>query len=154
MIVNKFKEYFAPEEVVSKEVFTRHGFNSYNFICPMLMEVMVLIREGIDKPITINNWKWGGQFSQRGLRENTGYLSKNRTLNNQLYLSAHTLGKAFDFDVQGMKADEVREWIEANQDNLPYKVRLERNFKGNRINWVHLDVIQDERLEKVYFFDV
>jgi hypothetical protein len=45
---------------------------------------------------------------------------------------------AVDFDVTGMKAEEVRKWIKDNQIFLPYPIRLEED-----VNWVHLDVRSD-----------
>jgi len=92
-------------------------------------------REGLHKPMTINNWKWGGSFSQRGLRHNRSSMVQKKT---SIYLSAHMFGKAVDFDVQGMSAVEVREWIVENEDLFPCKIRLERNLKGKPISWVHL----------------
>ena len=63
-------------------------------------------------------------------------------------------GKAVDFDVSGMTAVEVREWIVENPSKMPCKVRLERNLNGKPITWVHLDVMSDEDKPKVYQFDV
>ena len=63
------------------------------------------------------------------------------------YLSAHVLGAAFDFDVEGMLAEETRQWIEKNKADLPYPVRLEKNT-----TWVHLDTAT-EQTEKVTYFE-
>ena len=60
---------------------------------------------------------------------------KEKTLKNQLYLSAHVLGLAVDFNVQGMTDGEVAIWIAYNKDKLPYNMRLERDTVG----WTHLD---------------
>jgi len=53
-----------------------------------------------------------------------------------VYLSPHVLGKAFDFDVQGMDATEVRSYIYDCYKELPYPVRLEVG-----VEWVHLDMM-------------
>jgi hypothetical protein len=64
-----------------------------------------------------------------------------------LYISAHVLGKAADFDVEGLTAEEVRGWIKSNHLLFPYKVRLESG-----VSWVHLDIISEDKNSKVYVF--
>ena len=145
------KDYFCIEELVDKTVFDKYGEAAWKFLDETILETLLIIREGLDKPISINNWKYDGQFSQRGLRHNMSSLVKNKT---RLYLSAHIFGKAVDFDVAGMTAVEVREWIVANADLFPFKIRLERNMKGKPISWVHLDTMSDPSKPKVYQFDV
>lgn len=147
-------KYFKIQELVSKRVYRRYGDDAIKFICPMLLETISAVRENIGKPITINNWHLGGRFHQRGLRENTSSIVKSNTNRDRLYLSAHVMGKAIDFDVQGMTANEVRKWLVDNQSILPYKIRLENKLKGNYISWVHLDIFQEENNAKVYLFDV
>jgi len=149
--MKKITDYFCIEELVDKTVFDKYGQSAWKFIDKDLLACLLVIREGIGFPMTINNWKWGGSFSQRGLRHNMSSLVKNKT---RLYLSAHIFGKAVDFDVQGMTAVDVRKWIVDNADKFPCKVRLERNMKGNPINWVHLDIMSDESKPQVYQFDV
>jgi hypothetical protein len=147
----EFKKYFQLQELVDKEVYSKYRDTAWQFICPMLIESMLVIRMGLDKPITINNWHLGGRFSQRGLRHNkSAMVVKKRGI----YLSAHCLGKAFDFDVSGMSASSVRDWIEENSSAFPYKVRLEDKLNGKQISWVHLDVYQNESNPKIYRFDV
>ena len=149
--MKKITDYFCIEELVDKTVFDKYGQSAWKFIDETIIETLIIIREGIGFPMTINNWKWGGSFSQRGLRTNMSSLVKNKT---SLYLSAHIFGKAVDFDVQGMTAVEVREWIVANADLFPHKVRLERNMNGKPINWVHCDCLSDDSKPKIYQFDV
>jgi len=145
------KDYFDIEELVDKQVFDRFGEASWKFLDPTILECILVVREGLDKPMTINNWKWGGKFSQRGLRHNMSSMVKGKT---RPYLSAHMFGKAVDFDVKGMTAIEVRKWIVENEDKFPCKIRLERNLNGKPITWVHLDTMSDDSAPKVYQFDV
>ena len=123
--MSNIKDYFKIEELVDKTVFEKYGETAWKFIDKDLLACLLVVREGIGFPMTINNWKWGGTFSQRGLRHNMSELVKKKT---KLYLSAHIFGKAVDFDVQGMDAVEVRKWIVANADKFPCKIRLERNL--------------------------
>ena len=145
------KSYFGVKELVDPETYRKHGEGSLRFICPMLQETLLIIRRGIGKPITANDWAWGGKFTQRGLRHNNSPMVKRK---NYLYLSAHMFGKAIDFDVEGMSVKEVHDWILKNADLFPYQLRIERTLKGKYLTWNHIDIIQDESKPKIYFFDV
>ena len=144
------KDYFDIKELVDEETFRRHGENAWQFICPMLQETMLILRENLGRSITVNNWPFGGGLTQRGLRHNRSEIVKDKV---SMYLSAHMMGKALDFDVKGLTAKQVREWIVVNEHLFPYKIRLEKKFRGKEITWVHLDVFQNEKNPKVYLFD-
>ena len=153
-MLEELKKYFSIKELVSESVYNKHGESAWKFICPMLIHTLLVIRKEIDKPITINNWANGGKFQQRGLRENTSNIVRSKTKSKRLYLSAHTMGKAIDFDVKGMTAVEVREWLKNHYYILPYKIRLENEMNGKPITWVHADLFQEENNPKVYLFNV
>lgn len=153
-IIEELKKYFGVYELVGPETFKKHGHRSWKFFSTDALEALLITRKNIDKKITVNNWFWGGQFSQRGLRTNIQNMFRQLTKSLKLYLSGHVLGEAFDFDVEGMTAVEVREWILNNQDLYPMRIRLERNKNGKPISWTHLDTIQELQNPKVYFFDV
>ena len=150
-IINQLRQYFEVYELVDKIVFDVHGHNSWKFFSTDLLHCLLIIRKELGKPITINNWYWGGSLSQRGLRHNLSNMVLKKT---RLYLSAHMMGKAIDFDVRGMTAGEVRKWINDNPDKFPCKIRLENRMKGEPISWVHLDIIDEKTNPKVYLFDV
>ena len=155
-ILENVQKYFNIKEFVDGATFKRHGNRAWQFMDMRLLHTMFIIREAIGKPITINV----GTSQQRGLRTNICRIVKKKTLEGKLYLSAHTMGKAVDFDVKGMKAEEVRDWIIEHQSILPYNIRLEHkmfNDKANKkipISWVHLDVYYLDTNPKVYLFDV
>jgi len=151
------KQFFKIEEFVSKTVYDRYGEKTWKFIDYRLLETIYIIRRTLGLQMKINNWHSGGRFSQRGLRENTSSIVKNRTIHTKLYLSAHCFGKAVDFDVKGVEAEKVRMWIQENEDILPYKIRLEHiNTKtGLPITWVHLDIMPNvDQKDKIYLFNV
>lgn len=150
-LIEDLKKYFDIRELVDETTFKAHGESSWKFFDFRLLETMLFVREELGKPITINNWHVGGSFDERGLRTNLSPLVKGKT---NLYLSAHILGKAVDFDVKGMSAENVRKWLKENEDSLPYKIRLEHNMKGKPISWVHLDCVYEEKNPQVYLFDV
>jgi len=153
-IYKEIKEYFTIEEFVSKKVFTKYGEKAWMFICPRLLHTLLVIRKELGRPMTINNWAFGGKFSQRGLRSNLSSIFMSKFAKGRMYLSAHVMGRAVDFDVKGMKAYEVRAWLTANADLLPYKIRLEDNMNGKQINWVHVDMFHEVKNNKVYKFNV
>lgn len=145
------KDYFDIRELVDKVVFDKFGQAAWKFLDKDLLACLLVVREGIGKSMTINNWHIGGTFSQRGLRHNMSPMVQGKA---SLYLSAHLFGKGSDFDVAGMTAVEVRAWIVANAAKFPCNIRLERNMKGKPINWCHLDTMAEPTQGKVFQFDV
>lgn len=147
-IHSKILKYFKIEELVGPRTTQRYGDRALRFFDLRLLETIITARELLKKPITVNNWHNGGQFSQRGLRTNIQQIVKDKSDGNKLYISAHILGKALDFDVQGMTAGQVREWFVANSHLMPYKIRLE-----DGVTWVHLDVTWEDKNPPVYLFN-
>lgn len=153
-ILKSLKKYFDISELVGPSTYKKHGQRAWKFFDFRLLETLLILRENINKPIIINNWKKGGVYKQRGLRTILQQIVKKFFYANRLYLSGHLLGKAIDFDVEGMTAQEVRQWIELNQDLFPYKIRLEYKKNKKTINWVHLDVIYETKNKFIYYFNV
>lgn len=153
-IYKEIKKYFKIQEFVSPKVYKKYGEGAWQFICPRLLHTLLIIREGLGKPMTINNWHVGGKFSQRGLRSNMGSIFMSKFKKGSMYLSAHVMGRAVDFDVKGMTAPEVRDWLEGIEKELPYKIRLENKMKGKQISWVHLDMFYRTASPKVYRFNI
>lgn len=153
-IINELQEYFEIHELVGPETFKKHGHRSWKFFSTDLLEALLITRKNIGRKITINNWFWGGSFSQRGLRTNLQNLFRQMTKSLKLYLSGHVLGEAVDFDVDGMTAEEVRQWIIDNEELYPMRIRLEHKKNGKPITWVHLDTIQELHNPKIYLFNV
>jgi hypothetical protein len=60
------------------------------------------------------------------------------------------LGKAGDFIVKGMTAEQAREKIKENADLLPCNIRIEGG-----VTWLHFDTMNQWGIEdKVYEFRV
>lgn len=140
--------YFKVKELVCKHVYNKYGEDAAMFLDDKLIETLNVIREKILKaPMIVNDWHNGGGFTQRGFRCNICQIPKSKTDINRMYLSAHTLGKAVDCSVQGMTAEQARKKIIENKDLLPYPIRLE-----DGVSWVHIDVYNNGKGEKVYLF--
>ena len=64
----KVKDYFGIKELVCPHVYEIWGESAWQFLDDRMLENLAFIREGIGKPIVVNNWAKGGEYSQRGLR--------------------------------------------------------------------------------------
>lgn len=139
----RIKKYFHISELVGRRLHKRHGERAWRFLDYRLLYALLIVREGLGKPIRVNHaGKW-----QRGFRSIVQQIVKNYFYKDKLYVSAHMLGKAVDFDVEGMTAQEVRDWIVDNSKLFPFKIRLE-----DKVTWVHMDVIYELKNSWVYLF--
>ena len=143
-ILIEIKKYFGIHELVGSRTFKKYGDRAWRFFGTNALHALLIVRENIDAPITVNS----GNREQRGLRTNIQPLVRDKAERNQLYISAHILGRAFDFDVKDMTAEQVRDWIVENEELFPFKIRLE-----DGVSWVHMDDIDEEKNPKVYLFN-
>lgn len=135
-LISKLKQNFDIRELVCPHCYDRFGDASWQFISIKLLSTLYVLRyEIFQKPITINNWYKGGNFDERGLRCNKCDIVKNKS---SIYLSAHCLGKAIDFNVSGLNSKEVSVIIKQNIHKFKYPIRLEKDTNG----WNHVDVYQ------------
>lgn len=153
-IIKELKNYFIIQELVGKYTYNKYGEDSWQFLDKDALHCLLIIRKGIGKPCTINNWHKGGKYQQRGLRTNLQQLFRGFFKRRKLYLSGHVLGKAFDLTFKDVSANEVRRWIVNNAELFPCKVRLERMYKGKYITWTHFDTKHLKRNPKIYLFDI
>ena len=135
-------KYFRIEELVDSLTYKKFGEDSWQFFDIRALKMIDGLREYFDTTIYINNWIWGGVSEYRGLRPKyceVGALH-----------SAHRFGKAFDMTFKNMTADEVRNRIILDQDNVNL-MRINR-IEG-RVNWIHVDTFNipnEERIKVVY----
>ena len=141
-IIKALKPYFHVKELVCPHCYAKHGERSWQFLDTNLLYCILLIRETIlCRPMYVN----GKTYKQRGLRCNMCDIVKSKT---DVYLSAHVLGKAIDFTVSGMNAEEARKRIKQHAASFPCNIRLEAD-----VSWIHFDVVQTYGNEdKVYVF--
>lgn len=135
-LIKKLSENFKVQELVCRHCYEKFGEASWQFLSTELLSTLYTLRYVIfNKPITVNTWHNGGGFSQRGLRCNMCPLVKDK---DGVYLSAHNLGCAIDFNVSDMDSNEVNKSIKRNIDKFKYPIRLESNTNG----WSHIDTYQ------------
>ena len=119
---------FILQELVPPEIWEEREWKSIWLLDQNMIKMVDGIREFFGKPITINNWKWGGQFTLRGFRpEETKIGSK---------LSQHKFGRAADMDIEDYSAEQARRLIIGNQKNplLNWITVIEDN-----VSWLHVD---------------
>lgn len=138
-IIRELSEYFDIQELVGPIEYLKFGNNCWRYLRTDLLHTILVVRRDILKvPMYVNNWATGGNLYERGLRCNISPISKDKTVENVLYMSGHSFGAAIDFDAKGMTAESVRKKIIMNESLLPYPIRLEKG-----VSWVHLDVYDD-----------
>lgn len=141
-IIRELHKYFQVSELVCEHTHSKWGERSWQFLDTDYLHALLIIRRDIlQLPMTCNHTG----ANQRGLRCNMCELVKENTKN---YLSSHILGKAGDFSVKGLTAQEARDRIKNNAHLLPCNIRLE-----DKVTWLHFDVLPQFGItEKVYLF--
>lgn len=138
----KISENFYLDEVMNPEMYVRFGSDSRWFIDQRLIDIVQYIRTKTGKPITINDWFHGGRFKNRGLR--------NFTSSTGAIYSQHKFGKALDFVVSGMSADEVREKILGEWKEDLMELGLTAIEAG--VSWVHIDIRNTGKEDIMIFY--
>lgn len=141
-IIRELHRFFQIRELVCEHTHAKWGERSWQFLDTDYLHALLVIRRDIlQQPMTCNH----GNANQRGLRCNRCELVKDKS---SVYLSSHILGKAGDFTVQGLTAQEARSRIRQNAHLLPCNIRME-----DGVNWLHFDVLPQFGINaKVYEF--
>lgn len=141
-VIRELHKFFQISELVCDHTHSKWGERAWQFLDTAFLESLLVIRRDIlQVPMTCNS----SAAHQRGLRCNRCELVKGKS---NVYLSSHILGKAGDFTVTGMTAEQARQRIMANASLLPCNIRLEGG-----VNWLHFDVLpQFGVTDKVYIF--
>ena len=141
-ILTAIRPFFDIDELVCPHTYQKWGQQSWQFLDTDYLHCLLIIRRDILKrPM----WCNGKGKTERGLRCNRCSIVRGKSC---VYLSAHVLGKAGDFEITGMTAEKARTAIKQNADLLPCNIRLEKG-----VSWLHFDVIpQFGVTAKVYEF--
>jgi len=140
--------YFSLDELVCEDIYNKFGEIAWSFFDPRLLITLDLLREKLNKPIFANDWQVHGRFDERGFRCIQCELVKKAIKEKRLYVSPHMTGQGVDFDVEGLVAEEVRQWIIKKQNILPYPIRMEKN-----VSWLHLDTRDNSEGKKIILFN-
>lgn len=141
-IITQLRKYFQISELVCDHVFSAWGQRAWQFLdTTYLHNLLVIRRDILQVPMTCNH----AGSNQRGLRCNRCQLVREKA---KPYLSSHVLGRAGDFTVQGMTAQEARSRIRNNAHLLPYPLRMEGG-----VSWLHIDTLPQYGItDKIYEF--
>lgn len=141
-IIRELHRFFQVRELVCSHVFSKWGERSWQFLSTdYLHNLLVIRRDILQMPMVCNH----DGAEQRGLRCNMCKMVKDKKA---AYLSSHILGRAGDFSVQGLTAQEARSRIRTMQNLLPYPLRMEGG-----VSWLHIDTLPQFGItEKVYEF--
>lgn len=142
-ILAEIKKFFDVDELVCDHTYARWKESAWQFLDTDYLHCLLIIRRDIlQKPMYCN----GNSTHQRGLRCNRCPMVRQKS---SVYLSSHLLGKAGDFTVQGMTAQQARDKIKAAQALLPCPIRMERG-----VSWLHFDVLPQYNIKtKIHEFD-
>lgn len=142
-ILAAIRPYFDVDELVCDHTYAKWGDKAWQFLDTDYLHCLLVIRRDIIKrPM----WCNGSQKKQRGLRCNRCDMVKSKT---SVYLSAHILGKAGDFTITGLSAENARTLIKQNASLLPCNIRMEKG-----VSWLHFDVLPQYGInQKVYEFN-
>lgn len=141
-IIRELHKFFQIRELVCEHTHSKWGERAWQFLdTAFLHNLLVIRRDILQAPMVCNH----GSQLQRGLRCNRCGLVAQK---DAVYLSSHVLGKAGDFTVQGMTAQEARSRIRNSANLLPYPLRMEGG-----VTWLHIDVLPQFGInEKIYEF--
>ena len=144
-IIQSLKRYFSITELVCPDVYKKFNERAWQFFTTDALYGLLLLRETIlCRPMYLNSYKKGR--TQRGLRCNLCALVKGKAT---VYLSQHVFGNAWDFDVEGMTAEQARQEIKKKAHLFPCQIRLEKDK-----SWVHIDFLSMYGItSKVYEFN-
>ena len=133
---------FKVQEIVSRETYNIHGDSILQVFNVDLIEFLDNFHSFLSNhyegkvSIVINDWSWGGRFSQRGLRDFSYYGSVYKFGQSR---SQHKYGNAVDMDVYiddvvRISPSELRKLVIDNRELWP---RL--SFIEDGVNWLHVD---------------
>jgi hypothetical protein len=140
--INLYKpKYFEWDELLPKHIYSDNSVVFHEIFNIETLMTLDELRVIFDAPITVNNYKWGGKFQYRGYRDNIFY---DKYPNSNIY-SQHRRGNAFDLDIKGLSAEEVRNKIIGFKKKgfLKHLTGLELD-----VSWVHFDCRSTNKLDK------
>ena len=59
-IIRSLKKYFIIQELVGKRTYRKHGDRSWKFFSTEALTMLLILRQNIGRPITINNYRFYG----------------------------------------------------------------------------------------------
>lgn len=130
----KFAKDFIYEEFYSEKFFNEfkdRPYIIYNAISPKLICLVQFIRKDINKPVTVNNWRFGGDYHYSGYREAGCAVGS-------IY-SRHRLGLCADLKVRGVDAPELQQYLKDHYYDK-FKEQGLTGIEEETPTWTHITV--------------
>ena len=124
-------KYFHPYELVDSFTYQKMGDQCLELFDPDALQALDDLREYFGVPVVVNDWHDGGHLEWRGWRT----LKKAAEFGAPK--SQHAAGRAFDCDIAGIPADQARQRIMGDKDNILLS-KITRLESG--VSWVHFDL--------------
>lgn len=129
---HKASKYFLLHEIAPSSIIKSRGIQTLELFDKDYLNAIDGFREFFDTNVYMNNYYWGGNKSNRGLRH------PNSTVGSTL--SQHKFGRAMDCNIKGLTADQIRQQILDNQEyflNLGWTTIEDGRFAPT---WNHIDM--------------
>lgn len=120
---------FQLEELVHPDIYDKVGDRAFDFLNPLLPLALQGLRDEFGS-ITVNDWVWGGNFVDSGLRLPHGTVGAK--------LSSHRFGAAADCKFAEADPAQLQHYIKSNAGEFPYITRME-NADITK-TWLHVEV--------------
>lgn len=132
-------KHFKAQELVPPSVYNVRGDKSIQLFDTNALKLIDWLRDRYGST-TINDWSWGGNFSQSGLRTVEFYGSDESYHKS---FSQHKYGRAFDLKFKDVSAEEIRTDLKAMWElqGLGFPITLEDD-----VSWVHVDTRPQNKL--------
>ncbi|WP_420588198.1 hypothetical protein [Bacterioplanoides sp.] len=124
--------FFKAQELVPPSVYKKMGDKSLSLIDDRVLMTLDQLRLKMGL-CTINNWCFGGNFEQSGLRTDECKVFSPT--------SQHAFGRAMDCKFRDHTAEQVRQFVINNKEMFPYITFIESD-----VTWFHFDVRNGERI--------
>lgn len=131
----KLTNNFRLAEFIDPETYKQYGEKSIWFIDPKVVAICQKLRERMNKPLTVNNWYDGGDYSLSGFRPAGTSVGASK--------SQHKFGRAADVKMLG------------EPDNGAFLLRDEITFNFEMYRELGLTTIEDETFAPTWcHFDI
>ena len=125
------------KEILPPNVYKQRGVKGLQLFDIELLEFVDEFRNVVGVSIYINDWSWGGGFSQSGLRDEGYYGSPDATVKS---FSQHRFGNAVDIKCKTKTGSELRKIFIENKEKFPQISFVECGpVKQGEMTWAHFD---------------
>ena len=133
---------FTPQELVPPKVYAKLGLKSYGLFEEKVLKQLDQFREEYGKALKINDWSFGGHYSESGYRDLFTTTGAPR--------SSHKFGYAFDIKhYDGSDLEPLRLFVKRYAER--YRIKRVENFTKTP-TWIHLEFTAED-VKETYFFN-